>query len=114
MIHTQPFSLQWYPEVTHFCKGVPIIVVGCKIDLRKDEELVNNLRKKSLEPVTYHKVGRKLALGERHLEREPLDISLLCQMCRTLGLLEDISSQEGAALGSRTQNAQGGSDRTDR
>lgn len=62
MIHTQPFSLQWYPEVTHFCKGVPIIVVGCKIDLRKDKVLVSKLRKKRLEPVTYHRVSRKLAL----------------------------------------------------
>jgi GTPase SAR1 family protein len=60
VIHTQLSSLQWYPEVTHFCKGVPIIVVGCKIDLRKDKVLVNNLRKKRLEPVTYHRVGRKL------------------------------------------------------
>uniref|UniRef100_A0A8I6GKV0 Ras homolog family member D n=1 Tax=Rattus norvegicus TaxID=10116 RepID=A0A8I6GKV0_RAT len=53
-------SNRWYPEVTHFCKGVPIIVVGCKIDLRKDKVLVNTLRKKRLEPVTYHRVGRKL------------------------------------------------------
>uniref|UniRef100_A0A8I5ZY60 Ras homolog family member D n=2 Tax=Rattus norvegicus TaxID=10116 RepID=A0A8I5ZY60_RAT len=48
-------SNRWYPEVTHFCKGVPIIVVGCKIDLRKDKVLVNTLRKKRLEPVTYHR-----------------------------------------------------------
>lgn len=48
-------SNRWYPEVTHFCKGVPIIVVGCKIDLRKDKVLVNKLRKKRLEPVTYHR-----------------------------------------------------------
>lgn len=57
MAHTNPFPLQWYPEVTHFCKGVPIIVVGCKTDLRRDKAVVNNLRKKRLEPVTYHKVG---------------------------------------------------------
>jgi GTPase SAR1 family protein len=50
-------ALQWYPEVTHFCKGVPIIVVGCKTDLRKDRTLVNQLRKTGLEPVTYHRVG---------------------------------------------------------
>lgn len=80
MTHTQPFSLQWYPEVTHFCKGVPIIVVGCKIDLRKDKVLVNKLRKKRLEPVTYHRVGRKLFLGERHLWREPQGTSLPCQV----------------------------------
>lgn len=105
--HTQPFSLQWYPEVTHFCKGVPIIVVGCKIDLRKDKVLVNTLRKKRLEPVTYHRVGRKLAVDERHLGREPQDTSLLCQAFSTLRVLEGVSSQEGSALGNRTQNTQG-------
>lgn len=114
MIHTQPFSLQWYPEVTHFCKGVPIIVVGCKIDLRKDKVLVNKLRKKGLEPVTYHRVGRELALGERHLGREPQNTSLLCYMCSTLGVLEDVGSREESAPGNRTQNTQGGSDRADR
>ncbi|XP_045870070.1 rho-related GTP-binding protein RhoD isoform X2 [Meles meles] len=36
---------RWYPEVSHFCKEVPIIVVGCKTDLRKDKSLVKKLRK---------------------------------------------------------------------
>jgi small GTP-binding protein len=53
-------SNRWYPEVTHFCKGVPIIVVGCKTDLRKDRTLVNQLRKTGLEPVTYHR-GQEMA-----------------------------------------------------
>ncbi|XP_030619301.1 rho-related GTP-binding protein RhoD isoform X2 [Delphinapterus leucas] len=38
-------SNRWYPEVNHFCKEVPIIVVGCKTDLRKDKLLVKKLRK---------------------------------------------------------------------
>lgn len=55
---TRPLApLQWYPEVNHFCKKVPIIVVGCKTDLRKDKSLVNKLRRNGLEPVTYHRVG---------------------------------------------------------
>lgn len=58
-----PSSPQWYPEVNHFCKEVPIIVVGCKTDLRKDRSLVKKLRKNRLEPVTYHRVG-KPALGQ--------------------------------------------------
>lgn len=57
MTHTPLALLQWYPEVTHFCKGVPVIVVGCKTDLRKDKALVNKLRKTGSEPVTYHRVG---------------------------------------------------------
>uniref|UniRef100_A0A8C5V2U8 Ras homolog family member D n=1 Tax=Microcebus murinus TaxID=30608 RepID=A0A8C5V2U8_MICMU len=51
---------EWYPEVSHFCKKVPIIVVGCKTDLRKDKSLVNKLRKNGLEPVTYHR-GQEMA-----------------------------------------------------
>lgn len=43
--------------MNHFCKEVPIIVVGCKTDLRKDRSLVKKLRKNKLEPVTYHRVG---------------------------------------------------------
>uniref|UniRef100_A0AC11BFE0 Ras homolog family member D n=1 Tax=Ovis aries TaxID=9940 RepID=A0AC11BFE0_SHEEP len=38
-------SNRWYPEVNHFCKEVPIVVVGCKTDLRKDKSLVKKLRK---------------------------------------------------------------------
>lgn len=52
-----PRAPQWYPEVNHLCKEVPIIVVGCKTDLRKDRSLVKKLRKNKLEPVTYHRVG---------------------------------------------------------
>ncbi|XP_054097089.1 rho-related GTP-binding protein RhoD isoform X1 [Callithrix jacchus] len=59
--HTRPLApLQWYPEVNHFCKKVPIIVVGCKTDLRKDKSLVNKLRRNGLEPVTYHR-GQEMA-----------------------------------------------------
>ena len=29
-------TYQWFPEVLHYCKGVPIILVGCKKDLRGD------------------------------------------------------------------------------
>lgn len=55
---------QWYPEVNHFCKEVPLILVGCKTDLRKDSFLVHQLRENKLEPVTYHRVGNP-ARGQR-------------------------------------------------
>jgi Ras family protein A len=37
---------QWAKEVKHFCKGVPVILVGNKIDLREDKEMIANLAKK--------------------------------------------------------------------
>uniref|UniRef100_A0A8D0H0F0 Uncharacterized protein n=1 Tax=Sphenodon punctatus TaxID=8508 RepID=A0A8D0H0F0_SPHPU len=46
---------KWYPEVNHFCKGVPILLIGCKTDLRKDRMLVRKLHEDRLEPITYHK-----------------------------------------------------------
>ncbi|XP_054580844.1 rho-related GTP-binding protein RhoD isoform X1 [Eptesicus fuscus] len=62
---TSPHSFEniftrWYPEVNHFCKEVPIILVGCKTDLRKDRSLVKKLWKDKLEPVTYHR-GQEMA-----------------------------------------------------
>ncbi|XP_060039835.1 rho-related GTP-binding protein RhoD isoform X2 [Erinaceus europaeus] len=59
---TSPYSFdnvlnRWYPEVSHFCKDVPIMLVGCKTDLRMDRSQLNRLRKMRLEPVTYSRVG---------------------------------------------------------
>nr|XP_020824007.1 rho-related GTP-binding protein RhoD isoform X3 [Phascolarctos cinereus] len=55
---------KWYPEVTHFCPGVPIILVGCKTDLRKDKVLLKKLRQSRQEPITYQK-GQTMARSVR-------------------------------------------------
>ena len=36
----------------HFCQGLPIILVGCKKDLRRDPKTIEELRKTSQRPVT--------------------------------------------------------------
>nr|XP_006136442.1 rho-related GTP-binding protein RhoF-like [Pelodiscus sinensis] len=46
---------KWYPEVNHFCRGVPIVLVGCKTDLRMDKVLLRRLHEDRLEPITYLK-----------------------------------------------------------
>ncbi|KAJ3016785.1 UNVERIFIED_CONTAM: GTP-binding protein Rho1 [Siphonaria sp. JEL0065] len=43
----------WIAEVTHYCRGVPIILVGCKKDLRDDRNIIEKLRKNGQSPVTY-------------------------------------------------------------
>uniref|UniRef100_A0A493SUM4 Ras homolog family member D n=1 Tax=Anas platyrhynchos platyrhynchos TaxID=8840 RepID=A0A493SUM4_ANAPP len=43
---------KWYPEVNHFCKGVPVLLVGCKTDLRQDPEVLRELRQGRQEPIT--------------------------------------------------------------
>ncbi|NXX57181.1 RHOD protein, partial [Scopus umbretta] len=55
---TDPNSLdniptKWYPEVNHFCKGVPVLLVGCKTDLRQDRAALRKLQERRLEPVSY-------------------------------------------------------------
>ncbi|EDO18376.1 hypothetical protein Kpol_1013p48 [Vanderwaltozyma polyspora DSM 70294] len=43
---------KWVSEVYHFCRGVPIILVGCKMDLRTDTDVIQGLSKIGKEPVT--------------------------------------------------------------
>lgn len=40
----------------HFCAGLPIILVGCKKDLRRDARVIDELRKTSQRPVTPEEV----------------------------------------------------------
>ncbi|NWH18732.1 RHOF protein, partial [Grus americana] len=44
---------KWYPEVNHFCKGIPVLLVGCKTDLRQDQEVLHKLQEGRLEPISY-------------------------------------------------------------
>ncbi|KAK7532480.1 P-loop containing nucleoside triphosphate hydrolase protein [Phyllosticta citribraziliensis] len=43
---------KWISEVLHFCQGLPIILVGCKKDLRHDQKTIEELHKTSQKPVT--------------------------------------------------------------
>lgn len=47
---------QWISEVLHFCQGLPIILVGCKKDLRYDAKTMEELHKTSQKPVTPEQV----------------------------------------------------------
>lgn len=43
---------KWISEVLHFCSGLPILLVGCKSDLRRDPKTIEELRRTSQKPVT--------------------------------------------------------------
>ena len=43
---------KWISEVLHFCQGVPIILVGCKVDLRNDGQVMEALREVGQQPVS--------------------------------------------------------------
>jgi len=44
---------KWAPEIEHHAPGVPIILVGTKLDLRDDEATKESMRKMRTTPVTY-------------------------------------------------------------
>lgn len=62
--------IKWYPEVSHFCRGVPLILIGCKTDLRKDKEYLRKLRSSQQEPITYNQgeATCQQIKGEAYLE----------------------------------------------
>ncbi|XP_031567898.1 ras-related C3 botulinum toxin substrate 1-like [Actinia tenebrosa] len=51
---------KWYPEVSHHCPGVPIILVGTKLDLRDDKDTIEKLKEKKLSPLS-HANGLQMA-----------------------------------------------------
>jgi len=52
---------KWYPEVMHFCPDTPLVLVGTKVDLRKDEAFVEkNLRANGQQPISTAQ-GQELA-----------------------------------------------------
>jgi len=61
---------KWYPEVKHFCPKVPVLLVGCKKDLRNDPKTNEELGRISQHPVTSEEgeiVARKLG-AKQYLE----------------------------------------------
>ncbi|MCJ8733908.1 hypothetical protein PDJAM_G00229150 [Pangasius djambal] len=43
---------KWFPEVSHHCPSVPVLLVGTKRDLRSDTETVKKLKEQNLAPTT--------------------------------------------------------------
>lgn len=51
---------KWVPEIRHHAPGVPIILVGTKLDLRDDETTIERLRERRFHPINYS-MGLQLA-----------------------------------------------------
>ena len=60
----------------HFCAGLPIILVGCKKDLRRDPRVIEELRKTNQRPVTPEEVRYRrllfLTLSDEVVSRVPV------------------------------------------
>ncbi|KUJ21159.1 belong to Rho subfamily [Mollisia scopiformis] len=44
---------RWISEISHFCPGIPILLIGTKKDLRYDQNTIEELRKTNQTPVTW-------------------------------------------------------------
>ena len=44
---------KWGPELSHYCPDTPIILVGTKLDLRDNLDIIDMLKKQELAPVNY-------------------------------------------------------------
>ncbi len=43
---------KWYPELQEHAPGIPIVLVGTKLDMREDPEVQKALSEKGLTPIT--------------------------------------------------------------
>lgn len=43
---------KWFPEIHHHMPNVPILLVGTKMDLRNNEEVISRLRQEGKAPIT--------------------------------------------------------------
>jgi Ras-related C3 botulinum toxin substrate 1 len=67
---------KWYPEIEHHAPGVPIILVGTKLDLREDRATTDTLRSKKMEPVSYEQA---LGVAKEIKAHKYLECSALTQ-----------------------------------
>ncbi|XP_070565059.1 rho-related GTP-binding protein RhoN-like [Ptychodera flava] len=84
---------KWYPEVRNYCSaGIPVVLVGCKSDLRNDIHIITELAKKRQISLTHERgtqVARKIgaaafvecsAKNSRSSVKEVFEIATLASM----------------------------------
>ena len=64
-------AAKWVPELRHYAPGVPIMLVGTKIDLRGDEQVLERLRGRKERPI---------ATEEAQAVCEQLGLDLFCEV----------------------------------
>ncbi|GME74278.1 hypothetical protein B5S28_g2106 [[Candida] boidinii] len=90
---------KWISEVLHFCQGVPIILVGCKIDLRNDQRTIEKLSALGQQPVTSAE-GQEVADTIKALHY------LECSAKLNQGVREVFETAGAAALETRERRTQ--------
>merc|ERR1712000_283797 len=72
---------KWISEVLHFCSGLPIILVGCKKDLRYDQKTIEELHKK-IGAYKYLECSAKTNEGVREVFEHATRAALLSRSSR--------------------------------
>lgn len=57
------FPTQWQAETQEFCPSAKVVLVGCKMDMRTDLNVMRELAKHRLIPVTHEQVRSTKAAG---------------------------------------------------
>uniref|UniRef100_A0A6B2LR72 Uncharacterized protein n=1 Tax=Arcella intermedia TaxID=1963864 RepID=A0A6B2LR72_9EUKA len=67
---------KWYPEVTHHCPNTPIILVGTKLDLIENLEVVQKLKLENKFPVPYEQavLMKRMIDARNYLECSALTV----------------------------------------
>ncbi|KAN0035859.1 hypothetical protein ACTA71_005150 [Dictyostelium dimigraforme] len=66
-------TAKWAKEVSHHAPGVPIVLVGTKVDLRNDQDSIKKLRGMNVELIPYEKGQEKAKeIGAIYLEASAL------------------------------------------
>ncbi|KAI7002074.1 GTP-binding protein [Hortaea werneckii] len=89
---------KWISEVLHFCQGLPIILVGCKKDLRFDQKTIEELHKTSQKPVTPEQVSRLSRRAEDVRKKIGAQKYLECSAKTNEGVREVFEHATRAAL----------------
>jgi small GTP-binding protein len=76
---------KWWQEISQYCPEAAVLLVGTKIDLRDDREMIDKLREKGLKPVTREQ-GEALAREFR--ERVSTCTYLECSAWTMIGVPE--------------------------
>ncbi|KEY83820.1 Rho GTPase Rho1 [Aspergillus fumigatus] len=98
---------KWISEVLHFCQGLPIILVGCKKDLRHDPKTIEELHKTSQKPVTPEQIIDIFVQGEEVRKKIGAYKYLECSARTNEGVREVFEAATRAALLTKTHKKKG-------
>ncbi|PKX95690.1 Rho family GTPase RHO1 [Aspergillus novofumigatus IBT 16806] len=99
---------KWISEVLHFCQGLPIILVGCKKDLRHDPKTIEELHKTSQKPVTPEQIIDIFVQGEEVRKKIGAYKYLECSARTNEGVREVFEAATRAALLTKTHKKKRG------